>query len=171
MTPPSRPSPLRRQFLRGAGSLALLAPLAALAPARALAQQAVNRRVEVWKTPSCGCCGDWVAHLEEAGFRVTVRDVADTGPVRARLGVAPRYGSCHTGLVGGYALEGHVPAQDILALLAQSPAGAGLAVPGMPVGSPGMDGEVYGGRRDDYDVLLVQRDGSARVWRAVRGGA
>lgn len=154
----------RRRLLLGAVGALALTPLA-------LRAQAAPRHVDVWKTPSCGCCGDWVTHLEQAGYHVKVHEVNDTARVRARVGIAPRYGSCHTALIDGYGLEGHVPAEDIATLLAQRPAGSGLAVPGMPVGSPGMDGEVYGDRRDDYDVLLVQRDGSARVWRAVRAAS
>lgn len=152
---------VQRRRLLGAAAALALTPLA-------LRAQPAPKHVDIWKTPTCGCCGDWVTHLEQAGYHVKVHEVNDTAPVRARVGIAPRYSSCHTGLVDGYGLEGHVPAQDIATLLAQRPAASGLAVPGMPVGSPGMDGEVYGGRRDDYDVLLVQRDGSSRVWRAVR---
>ncbi len=99
---------------------------------------------------------------------MNARDVADTAPIRKRAGLAPQYASCHTGLVAGYAIEGHVPAEDIRRLLALRPRAVGLAVPGMPVGSPGMDDPVYGGRRDPYDVLLVLADGGASVWRAVR---
>lgn len=119
--------------------------------------------VEVWKDPSCGCCGDWIDHMQKNGFKVTTHDVGNTA-VRKRLGLPEKYGSCHTALVGGYLIEGHVPASDVRALLQQKPKALGLAVPGMPVGSPGMDGAVYGNRRDPYDVLLVARDGSTRVF-------
>jgi hypothetical protein len=124
-------------------------------------------QVDVWKSPSCGCCQDWVAHLEANGFRVVVHDTGNTA-MRARLGIGTQYGSCHTAQVAGYAIEGHVPAADIKRLLKQAPAAIGLAVPGMPVGSPGMDGAVYGGRRDPYDVLLLAKDGSATVFQAHR---
>ena len=124
--------------------------------------------VEVWKDPSCGCCADWVKHLEASGFQVTVHDSGNNA-VRARLGIDRKYGSCHTALVGGYAIEGHVPAGDIRRLLAQQPKVLGLAAPGMPVGSPGMDGSIYKGRRDAYDVVLLARDGSASVFHHYEG--
>jgi hypothetical protein len=120
-------------------------------------------RVEVWKDPQCGCCGDWVRHLEANGFQVHVNDSGNT-LARGRLGVPEKLGSCHTAVVGGYAIEGHVPAADIVRLLRERPAAIGLAVPGMPVGSPGMDGPLYKGRKDPYAVLLIRRDGSTRVF-------
>lgn len=123
--------------------------------------------VEVWKSPGCGCCKDWIAHLEANGFASKVHDTGNTG-MRGRLGIPVALGSCHTALVGGYAIEGHVPAADLRRLLAERPQAIGLAVPGMPVGSPGMDGAVYGGRRDPHDVLLVGRDGSTRVFTSYR---
>ena len=119
--------------------------------------------VEVWKDPSCGCCHDWIEHMQANGFSFTIHDTGNNA-VRAQLGLPQKLGSCHTALVGGYLIEGHVPASDVRALLKQKPKALGLAVPGMPVGSPGMDGEVYGNRRDPYDVLLVARDGSTRVF-------
>jgi hypothetical protein len=119
--------------------------------------------IEVWKSPTCGCCKDWVAHMEASGFRVRVHDVGNTA-ARSRLGLAEKFGSCHTGRVGRYAVEGHVPAQDVLRLLRERPQGLGLAVPGMPVGSPGMDGPAYGSRRDPFNVLLVAADGSSSVF-------
>jgi hypothetical protein len=126
--------------------------------------------IEVWKTPTCGCCKDWIRHLESEGFAVKFHDLphARKDEQRRRLGLADKYGSCHTGLVGGYVLEGHVPAREIHRLLKEKPKALGLAVPGMPVGSPGMDGPEYGGHKDPYEVLLVQRDGSARVYQAYR---
>lgn len=122
-------------------------------------------QIEVWKDPDCGCCKDWVTHLEANGFAVRVNDIGNTA-ARARLGMPAKLGSCHTGWVDGYAIEGHVPAREIIRLLREKPAMLGLAVPGMPVGSPGMDGAVYGDRRDPYDVLLVSRDGSTRVYQS-----
>jgi len=124
-------------------------------------------RIEVWKSPTCGCCGDWIAQMKAAGFEIVVHDEGNTA-ARARLGVAEKFGSCHTAMVGGYALEGHVPAREVKKLLAQRPAAIGLAVPGMPIGSPGMDGPAYGGRRDPYDVMLLTRDGGARVFQSYR---
>lgn len=122
-------------------------------------------QIEVWKDPDCGCCKDWVTHLEANGFAVRVNDSGNAA-ARARLSMPTKLGSCHTGLVDGYAIEGHVPAREIIRLLREKPAVLGLAVPGMPVGSPGMDGAVYGDRRDPYDVLLVSRDGSTRVYQS-----
>ena len=124
-------------------------------------------RVEVWKSPYCGCCKDWVAHLEAEGFAVQVHEVGDLDGARRRLGMPERYASCHTARIGNYLLEGHVPATDIRRLLSERPRAIGLAVPGMPVGSPGMDGPAYRGRKDPYQVLLVGRAGDARVFRQV----
>ena len=121
--------------------------------------------VEIWKDPSCGCCHDWIEHMQSHGFSFTVHDTGNNA-VRAQLGLPQKLGSCHTALVGGYLIEGHVPASDVRALLKQKPKALGLAVPGMPVGSPGMDGAVYGNRRDPYDVLLVARDGSTRIFKS-----
>lgn len=123
--------------------------------------------VEVWKSPACGCCKDWVKHLQVNGFEVKTHDIGNT-EARARLGLPVKYGACHTAQVAGYALEGHVPAREVLRLIEEKPAAVGLAVPGMPRGSPGMDGPTYRGRRDPFDVLLVLRDGSASVYQAYR---
>ncbi|MBL8328553.1 MAG: DUF411 domain-containing protein [Rubrivivax sp.] len=143
----------------------LSAPLLLLPLSSTLAGPAAS--VQVWKDSGCGCCGDWIRHLQQAGFTVKVHDTGNAA-ARARLGIAPRYGSCHTAVVEGYAIEGHVPAREIQRLLKERPRALGLAVPGMPVGSPGMDGPVYGGRRDPYDVLLLASDGSARVFQSYR---
>jgi hypothetical protein len=124
-------------------------------------------RVEVWKSPTCGCCRDWITHLEANGFSVRVHETGNTS-MRNLLKMPAVYGSCHTAKVAGYVIEGHVPAQDIQRLLQEKPAAIGLAVPGMPVGSPGMDGPAYGGRQDPYDVLLIQTDGAARVFQPHR---
>lgn len=121
-------------------------------------------QVEVWKSPTCGCCKDWIAYMQANGFRVKTHDTGNTA-ARARLKIAERYGSCHTAVVDGYAIEGHVPASEIRRLLKERPAAIGLAVPGMPIGSPGMDGPEYRGRKDAYDVLLLRADGSASVYR------
>ncbi len=123
--------------------------------------------MQVWKSPSCGCCKDWIALLEREGFKLQVFDEGNNA-ARARFGLPARYGSCHTARVGGYVVEGHVPAREIRRLLADKPDAIGVAVPGMPVGSPGMDGPEYGGRRDPYDVLLVHRDGSSRVYASYK---
>ena len=152
----------RRRLLRATAAL----PLAGLA-GLALAQNtpAALPVLQVWKDPNCGCCQDWVNYLQADGFVVQTFDTGNTA-VRRRLGLPDRYGSCHTGLIGGYVLEGHVNAREIRRLLAEKPQAIGLAVPGMPVGSPGMDGEVYGNRRDPYDVVLVLKDGSSRVYQS-----
>lgn len=143
---------------------ALAALTVALAAPFALAQSGRTQPlVQVWKDPQCGCCQEWVEHLRAHGFAVEVHDVGNTA-ARKRLGMPEKLGSCHTATVGAYVIEGHVPAADIQRLLKQRPAALGLAVPGMPIGSPGMDGPVYQGRRDAYQVLLVQRDGSTSVF-------
>lgn len=160
--PPARFA--RRRLLAGGTGALLLAVAQSAVAARA---KPAATPIEVWKSPTCGCCQDWIRHLEAQGFTATVYDVGNAA-ARSRLGIAARYGSCHTALVGGYAIEGHVPAEDIRRLLATRPAAIGLAVPGMPVGSPGMDGAIYGNRRDPYDVLLLTRGGEASVFRAYR---
>lgn len=126
-------------------------------------------QVEVWKDPDCGCCKDWVAHLQANGFAVRVHDSGNDA-ARKRLGIPDKLGSCHTAEVSTqgkrYALEGHVPAREVHRLLKEVPQAVGLAVPGMPVGSPGMDAPLYGGRKDPYDVLLVLQDGSSRIYQS-----
>lgn len=117
--------------------------------------------VDVYKSPSCGCCNDWIKHLEANGFKVRPHDTDDVVRHKYRLGVPPGYGSCHTAEVGGYLVEGHVPAREIKRLLKERPKARGLTVPGMPIGSPGME---QGARRDPYEVLLVTRDGATRVY-------
>jgi len=127
-------------------------------------------KLQVWKDPQCGCCQAWIEHLQARGFAVEVHDVGNTA-ARKRLGLPERLASCHTAWVGGYVIEGHVPAVDIERLLKQKPAALGLAVPGMPIGSPGMDGPAYKGRKDAYQVLLVKRDGSTSVFASYAGSA
>lgn len=146
----------------------LLLASAAL-PVAGFAQSPARVLVEVWKDPECGCCQDWVKHLQANGFAVKVNERGNNA-MRAKLGIPAQLGSCHTGLVGGYAIEGHVPARDIRRLLKDKPEAVGLSVPGMPVGSPGMDGPEYGGRRDPYDVLLVLRSGDSRVFASYNKG-
>lgn len=121
--------------------------------------------VELWKGPSCGCCKDWVRHLEANGFSVTAHDTGNS-EARQRLRMPVTFGSCHTALIGGYAIEGHVPAREIRRLLKERPKAVGLAVPAMPRGSPGMDGPEYKGALDPFDVLLVLPDGQSRVYQA-----
>lgn len=163
----SRAQPTRRQWLAAALPVAGAGLAIALLPTavRATPRTAAATPLEVWKDPNCGCCQDWVDHMQAHGFAVKVYATGNNA-VRARLGLPQKLGSCHTALVGGYVVEGHVPASDVRKLLQQKPKALGLAVPGMPVGSPGMDGAVYGDRRDPYDVLLVAHDGSTRVFNS-----
>lgn len=116
----------------------------------------------VHKSPTCGCCTAWSAHMRKAGFPVELRDESDVAPIKRRVGVPADKHSCHTAMVAGYFIEGHVPAADVKRLLAEKPDAKGLAVPGMPLGSPGM--EVPGGRVQPYAVELVNRDGTTEVF-------
>jgi len=151
----------RRSLLLTATAL-----LATALPAWAAAPAAKPLPVlQVWKDPNCGCCKDWISTLQRDGFQVQVFDTGNTA-ARKRLGLPDSYASCHTALIGGYVIEGHVNAREIRRLLTEKPKAIGLAVPGMPVGSPGMDGPEYGGRQDPYDVVLVLPNGSARVYQA-----
>jgi hypothetical protein len=141
-------------------------PVAATPAAQAAAQPSVapanaQPNVVVYKNATCGCCALWVDHLRAHGFPVEVHDVDNMSPVKERVGVPPAMGSCHTAEVGGYFIEGHVPAADIQRLLEQKPDAKGLTVPGMPIGSPGME---QGDRADAYDVYLVNRDGTTSVY-------
>jgi hypothetical protein len=130
----------------------------ALFAAIPLAQAA--ERVEVFKSPYCGCCEKWVEHMRKAGFNVITKDVSDVPAARKLTGMPERFGSCHTAKVGGYVVEGHVPAADVQRLLKEKPKAVGLAAPGMPQGSPGMETN----HPQPYDTLLVQADGSSKVF-------
>lgn len=147
----------RRSLLMSAALLPVAAATASKLPV-----------VEVWKSPSCGCCKVWVEILERDGFVVKVFDTGNNA-MRGKLRIPAALGSCHTARVGGYAIEGHVPPTDIRRLLRERPKAIGLAVPGMPIGSPGMDGPDYDNQQDPYDVLLVQADGSTRVFNHYPG--
>lgn len=124
------------------------------------ASPAPAQEVTVYKSPWCGCCGGWVDHMRDNGFSVTVHETEDLDPIRAEHGVSDELMSCHTAVVDGYTIEGHVPAADVARLLREKPEARGLAVPGMPAGSPGM--EAAG--REPYDVLLFADDGDANVF-------
>jgi len=124
--------------------------------------------IHVYKNPDCGCCSAWVDHLKAAGFAVQVTETADTSSLRKRFGMPERFAGCHTATLEGYVLEGHVPADDIKRLLAMKPQAIGLSVPGIPVGSPGME---YGDRRDPYKVLLIDRRGGERVFASYAGSS
>jgi hypothetical protein len=140
----------RRTFL-AAAALAVVSARAYAAP----------ETIEVFKSPTCGCCNDWIKHLLVNGFAVKAIDVREPGEYRRRFGLPDDYGSCHTARVAGYVIEGHVPARDIRRLLKEKPKALGLAVPGMPVGSPGME---QGNRVDPYEVLLVAHNGQPAVY-------
>ena len=135
----------RRGVLVGLGTLAVVAGMRSSIAAE-------GSRVVVSKDPNCGCCSGWVQHLRSEGFAVEVRDVPDVNRVRARLGVPADLAGCHTAQVAGYVIEGHVPASALRRFLSEKPKAKGLAVPGMPVGSPGM--EVPNVPPDEYDVVL-----------------
>lgn len=120
-------------------------------------------RIEVYKSPTCGCCSAWIDHMARAGFPVDARDVDQESlyALKARSGITPELASCHTAFVDGYVVEGHVPASDVRRLLAERPDALGLTVPGMPIGSPGME---MGNQRDAFATLLVLRDQSTQVF-------
>lgn len=120
--------------------------------------------IEVWRSPTCGCCGKWVKHLEANGFAVTVNDAAPSTleEIKRQAGIGENLASCHTAKIDGYVIEGHVPASDIKRLVAEHPDAIGLTVPNMPIGSPGM--EQPGGENEPYDVLLVKKDGAVEVF-------
>ena len=160
----------RRRLLLALGVLPLagLARAAAPGAAKAAAPAAPLTEVQVWKEPTCGCCKDWIAHMEANGFKVFV-NVGGTNATRARLGIPQNLSSCHTALIGGYAIEGHVPAREIRRLLKEKPAAIGLSAPGMPIGSPGMDTPAYNGKKNPYSVMLVAKDGSASVYQKYEG--
>ncbi|MCP5249991.1 MAG: DUF411 domain-containing protein [Candidatus Accumulibacter sp.] len=136
----------------------ILSALALLSVGSVYAESAP--RIEVYKNASCSCCGGWVDHLRQNGFEVSSHDVDDVSANRKKLGMPERLGSCHTARVDGYVIEGHVPAGDIQRLLREKPPALGLAVPAMPPGSPGMEGA----SAVPYDTLLVNRNGSTRVF-------
>lgn len=133
----------------------LLPLLLTLVSAPALAAE-----ITVYKSPTCGCCKEWVKHLQANGFKVTSKDVPDVVPYKEVNGVPPTLGACHTARVNGYTIEGHVPAADIQRLLKERPKVVGLAVPGMPTGSPGMEGAY----KERYETLAFDRNGRTTVY-------
>jgi hypothetical protein len=147
---------MKSQFLIRTLAIGLLAVNAA---------QAATPVVEVYKSAYCGCCEAWIAHMKNNGFTVQAHNVAAPSDYRDKAGIPQQLGSCHTAMVQGYAIEGHVPAADIKRLLAQKPRAIGLAVPSMPPGSPGMEGS----RSVPYDVLLVKANGSYTVYHHYNG--
>ena len=144
----------RRVFLlAGAGSFAVAACASGARP---------STRLAVYKTPTCGCCTAWVDHMRGAGFEVQVNELPDLHSIRSTQGVPEALASCHTALIAGYVLEGHVPAGDVRKLLVERPEAVGIAVPGMPLGSPGM--EMPDDQREPYETLLILKDGGTRVF-------
>jgi hypothetical protein len=119
--------------------------------------------IEVWKSATCQCCGKWVSHLEANGFavRTNAADTAALDRIKRAAGISEKLDACHTAKIGGYVIEGHVPASDIKRLVAEHPDAIGITVPGMPQGSPGME---QGGKAEPYDVLLIKKDGTTEVF-------
>ncbi len=157
----------RPSFARRSKGLATLAGTLTLTGAVGLASLAgqglVPMPVAVYKSATCGCCAKWNEHMKAAGFTVNSTDVADVAPIKDKHGVPAASRSCHTALVGGYVLEGHVPADVVRRLLRERPATVlGLAVPGMPVGSPGM--EMPDGRKDSYNIVAFDKAGKTTVY-------
>ena len=144
------------RFVLGAG-LAL-----SLNSAIAFAENTPNT-VEVWKSASCGCCSGWIKHMKSAGYAVQAQDTAlgILAKIKRQSGLSPDLQSCHTAKIGGYVIEGHVPAEDVARLLQEKPDAVGLTVPGMPLGSPGMD---FGPDKEAYEVLLVKKDGTTEIF-------
>jgi len=136
----------------------LLATLALLLATPLLADELPL--MQIYKTPDCGCCGVWVDHVRAAGFPVRVTDLRDVTPIKLEHGIPPRLSSCHTAIVDGYVVEGHIPAADIIRLLKEKPAVRALVVPGMPIGSPGMEGP----RPERYEVLTLDAAGNTTVF-------
>ena len=121
--------------------------------------------MEVWKALGCACCDDWIAYVRKNGFEVKVNE-GGNNEARRRLKLPSMYSSCHTGLINGYVVEGHVPVREIHRILKEKPNALGIAVPVMPEGSPGMDGPKYGNRKEPYVVILVQHDGNASIYQS-----
>ena len=147
----------RREWLRVALGGTAVAVVTGTVPAFAAA---APTPITVYKDPSCGCCTKWIDHLRAHGFAVTARDMDDMDEVKATFGVPGKLQSCHTATLGSYVVEGHVPADVIQKMLKERPKILGLAVPGMPVGSPGMEG----GRAQHYDVVAFERNGKTSVY-------
>ncbi|MBU1326342.1 MAG: DUF411 domain-containing protein [Caulobacteraceae bacterium] len=147
--------PLSRRSLLATGTCALA--VAACAPI-----SRTSSELAVYKTPTCGCCTAWVDYMRSAGFEARITELPSLRSTRSTQGVPEALASCHTALIGGYVLEGHVPAEDVRRLLAERPNAVGLAVPAMPLGSPGM--ETPDGRREPYETLLILEGGGTRVF-------
>jgi hypothetical protein len=148
-----------RRFAIGVSFLALALTTAAV-PAPATGRDAKKPVITVYKDPSCGCCKSWIEHLIKHGYRVDAKDTPEMTEIKHTLGVPDALSACHTAVVNGYLIEGHVPAADIERLLKEKPKVAGLAVPGMPMGSPGMEGP----RAQHYEVLSFDKAGKTKVF-------
>jgi hypothetical protein len=148
-----------RTFAFGASFLALALTTAAARPP-AVDSAAKEPTITVYKDPNCGCCKSWIEHLIKHGYRVDARDTSEMSEIKRNLGVPEGLSSCHTAVVSGYLIEGHVPAKDIARLLKEKPKIAGLAVPGMPMGSPGMEGP----RTQHYKVLSFDKAGTTKTF-------
>lgn len=140
----------------------LIVSVSALAAAGCAQTARSSSDLAVYKSPTCGCCGAWVEHMTGAGFQARVIEVADPGSIRRAQGIPESLASCHTAVIGGYVLEGHVPAEDVRRLLAERPDALGLAVPAMPLGSPGM--ETPDGQREPYETMLLLSSGRTRAF-------
>jgi hypothetical protein len=146
------------------GPLLLFTPLSLPAIAQN-PEAAQNPEMKVYKTRTCGCCSLWVNHIKANGFTVTTEDVSNITEIKKDFGIPVKLQSCHTGVVGDYVIEGHVPAADIHRLLKERPEAIGLTVPGMPMGSPGMDGPWS----DSYTVYLFRKDGTTEIFSKYKG--
>ena len=142
--------------------LAAVAAVAVVSVAGATFAQKPAPTVQVYKSPTCGCCANWVKHLQQHGFTTRVTETDDVASIKTQRGIPARVQSCHTAVVDGYVIEGHVPAADVQRLLKERPAVVGIAVPGMPIGSPGM--EVPGQKPQAYDVVAFDKQGQTRVY-------
>jgi hypothetical protein len=138
----------------------LLALLAGTVSVSALAAE----QMTVYKSQYCGCCKTWIKHMEENGFEVKVVETEQLDPIKQQYGITPQLASCHTGVVNGYVVEGHVPAADVQKLLKEKPAIRGLSIPGMPQSGPGMDIPAQ-----PYQVLSISNEGATRVWSSYSG--
>jgi hypothetical protein len=152
---PSQAVSLGQRVFWGGSLAAVIGVLGLLAT-----QQSAAADIVVYKSPNCGCCGKWVKHMEEAGFSVDVENRHDLTPIKREHGVPGRVQSCHTAKAGDYLVEGHVPADLVKRMLDEKPDIKGLAVPGMPMGSPGMEGPY----KDDYQILAIGKDGKLSVY-------
>lgn len=126
---------------------------------------AQSQAMEVWKSPTCGCCNEWISYMQKNGFEVKINNTGNA-EMHKKFNIKDEQASCHTAVIDGYVIEGHVPVEDIQRLLAEKPDAVGLSAPGMPVGSPGMDGAVYQGRKDPYQVILIKKNGESEVFHA-----